>query len=181
MTKTQIKSISDAITQTNANQKTRNTFTVQCNNAYFTPDGYIGYEIPMEIIYQVEEAHGITIPEASGSTTVSNTFSETSWRDYQKTSLNAKEFLTELKAYYKEVKTKSLSPETAFYKIKFKDKIHGYRIGLMINMLTVLGNNAEIYIEDGRFGNMYATSDIGRAVLLAVRVPDDNTTANKTI
>ena len=180
MTKTQIKSISDAITQTNANEKTRNTFTVQCNNAYFTPDGYIGYEIPMEILYQVEETHGITIPEASGSTTVSNTFSETSWRDYQKTSLSAKEFLTELKAYYKEVKTKSLSPETAFYKIKFKDKIHGYRIGLMINMLTVMGNNAEIYIEDGRFGNMYLVSDIGRAVLLAVRVSDD-TTANKTI
>ena len=51
MTKTQIKSLSDAIIQTNANEKTRNTFTVQCDNAYFTPDGYIGYEIPMEILY----------------------------------------------------------------------------------------------------------------------------------
>lgn len=181
VTKTQLKAIADAINQTNANENTRKTFTVQCGNAYFTPDGYIGYEIPMEILYQAEETHGITIPEASGSATVSNIFSETSWRDYQKTSLNTKEFLTELKAYYKEVKTKSLSPETVFYKIKFKDKIHGYRIGLMINMLTVLGNNAEIYIEDGRFGKMYVTSDIGRAVLLAVRVPDDNTTANKTI
>ena len=73
-----------------------------------------------------------------------------------------------------------MTPETAVYKIKFKDKIHGYRIGLMINMLTVMGNNAEIYIEDGRFGNMYAVSDIGRAVLLPVLLPD-NTTANKTI
>ena len=177
MTKTQIKSISDAITQTNANEKTRNTFTVQCNNAYFTPDGYIGYEIPMEILYQTEETHGITIPEASGSTTVSDIFR---WKDYQKTHLNAKEFLAELKAFYKEVKKTLLTPETAVYKIKFKDKIHGYRIGLMINMLTVMGNNAEIYIEDGRFGNMYVVSDIGRAVLLAVRVPDD-TTAHKTI
>ena len=180
MTKTQIKSLSDAITQVNANEKTRNTFTVECGNAYFTPDGYIGYEIPMEIIYQAEDAHGITIPEASGSTTVSNIFSETSWKDYRKTYLNAKEFLAELKAFYKEVKKTLLTPETAVYKIKFKDKIHGYRIGLMINMLTVMGNNAEIYIEDGRFGNMYVVSDIGRAVLLPVRVPDD-TTANKTI
>ena len=73
-----------------------------------------------------------------------------------------------------------MTPETAVYKIKFKDKIHGYRIGLMINMLTVMGNNAEIYIEDGKFGNMYAASDIGRAVLLPVLLPD-NTTANKTI
>ena len=73
-----------------------------------------------------------------------------------------------------------MTPETAVYKIKFKDKIHGYRIGLMINMLTVMGNNTEIYIEDGRFGNMYVVSDTGRAVLLAVRVPDD-ATANKTI
>lgn len=173
VTKTQLKAIADAINQTNVNENTRKTFTVQCGNAYFTPDGYIGYEIPMEILYQAEETHGIIIPEASGSATVSNTFSETSWKDYQKTSLNTKEFLTELKSYYKEVKTKSLSPETAFYKIKFKDKIHGYRIGLMINMLTVLGNNAEIYIEDGRFGSMYVTSDMGRAVLLAVRVTDD--------
>ena len=180
MTKTQIKALSDTITQTNANEKTRNTFTVQCDNAYFTPDGYIGYEIPMEILYQAEDAHGITIPEASGSTTVSNIFSETSWKDYRKTYLNAKEFLTELKVFYKETKKTLLTPETAVYKIKFKDKIHGYRIGLMINILTVMGNNAEIYIEDGRFGNMYVVSDIGRAVLLAVRVSDD-TTANKTI
>ena len=177
MTKTQIKSLSDAITQTNANEKTRNTFTVQCDNAYFTPDGYIGYEIPMKILYQAEEAHGITIPEASGSTIVSDIFR---WKDYQKTYLNAKEFLAELKAIYKETKKTLLTPETAVYKIKFKDKIHGYRIGLMINMLTVMGNNAEIYIEDGRFGNMYVVSDIGRAVLLPVLLPD-NTTANKTI
>ena len=102
MTKTQIKSISDAITQTNANQKTRNTFTVQCNNAYFTPDGYIGYEIPMEILYQAEETHGITIPEASGSSVISNTFREISSSDYFNTFLNAKEFLAELKAFYKE-------------------------------------------------------------------------------
>ena len=136
MTKTQIKSLSDTITQTNGNEKTRNTFTVECGNAYFTPDGYIGYEIPMEIIYQAEEAHGITIPEASKSTTESNKFSETSWKDYQRTSLNAKEFLAELKALYKEVKKTLLTPETAVYKIKFNDKIHGYRIGLMINMLA---------------------------------------------
>ena len=180
MTKTQIKSLSDAIIQTNANEKTRNTFTIQCDNAYFTPDGYIGYEIPMEILYQAEETCGITIPEASGSTTVSDIFSETSWKDYRKTYLNAKEFLAELKAFYKETKKTLLTPETAVYKIKFKDKIHGYRIGLMINILTVMGNKAEIYIGDGRFSNMYVVSDIGKAVLLPVRVPDD-ATANKTI
>ena len=73
-----------------------------------------------------------------------------------------------------------MTPETAVYKIKFKDKIHGYRIGLLINMLKIMGNKAEIYIEDGRFGNMYVVSDIGKAVLLPVRVPDD-ATANKTI
>ena len=180
MTKVQIKVLSDAITQTNANEKTRDTFTVECGNAYFTPDGYIGYEIPMEIIYQAEDTHGITIPEASGSTTVSNIFSETSWKDYKKTYLNAKEFLAELKAFYKELKKTLLTPETSVYKIKFMDEIHGFRIGLLINMLTVMGNNAEIYIGDGRFGNMYVVSDIGKAVLLPVRLPDD-ATVNKTI
>ena len=177
VTKIQLKAISDAITQTNANEKTRNTFTVQCDNAYFTPDGYIGYEIPMETLYQAEETHGITIPEASGSTTVSDIFR---WKDYQKTHLNAKEFLAELKAIYKETKKTLLTPETAVYKIKFMDEIHGFRIGLLINMLKIMGNKAEIYIGDGRFGNMYVVSDIGKAVLLPVRVPDD-VTANKTI
>ena len=177
MTKTQIKSLSDTITQTNANEKTRNTFTVQCDNAYFTPDGYIGYEIPMKILYQAEEAHGITIPEASGSTIVSDIFR---WKDYRKTYLNAKEFLAELKAFYKELKKTLLTPETSVYKIKFMDEIHGFRIGLLINMLTVMGNNAEIYIGDGRFGNMYVVSDIGKAILLPVRLPDD-ATVNKTI
>ena len=180
MTKTQITSIAKIINRTNSNDNTRKTFTIEYGNAYFTPDGYSGYKIPMDMLYEVEEKCEMTIPEASGSTTVSNTFSETSWKDYQKTHLNAKEFLAELKAFYKEIKKTLLTPETAVYKIKFKDKIHGYRIGLMINMLTVMGNDAEIYIEDGRFGNMYAVSDIGRAVLLAVRVSDD-TTANKTI
>ena len=180
MTKTQITSIAKIVNKTNSNDSTRKTFTIEYGNAYFTPDGYSGYKIPMDILYEAEEKCDMTIPEASGSTTVSNTLSETSWKDYQKTHLNAKEFLAELKAFYKEVKKTLLTPETAVYKIKFKDKIHGYRIGLMINMLTVMGNNAEIYIEDGRFGNMYVVSDIGRAVLLAVRV-SDNATANKTI
>ena len=177
MTKTQIKALSDAITQTNTNEKTRDTFTVQCDNAYFTPDGYIGYEIPMKILYQAEEAHGITIPEASGSTIVSDIFR---WKDYRKTYLNAKEFLAELKAFYKELKKTLLTSETSVYKIKFMDEIHGFRIGLLINMLTVMGNNAEIYIGDGRFGNMYVVSDIGKAILLPVRLPDD-ATVNKTI
>lgn len=65
VTKTQLKAVADAINQTNANENTRKTFTIGCSNAYFTPDGYIGYEIPMEILYQAEEIHGITIPEAS--------------------------------------------------------------------------------------------------------------------
>ena len=177
MTKTQIRALSDAITQTNANEKIRDTVTVECGNAYFTPDGYIGYEIPMEIIYQAEEAHGITIPEVRRSTIVSDIFR---WKVYRKTSLNAKEFLAELKAFYKETKKTLLTPETAVYKIKFMDEIHGFRIGLLINMLTVMGNNAEIYIGDGRFGNMYVVSDIGKAVLLPVRLPND-ATANKTI
>ena len=57
MTKTQIKSLSDAIIQTNANEKTRNTFTVQCDNAYFTPDGYIGqlWGITLKFISKTED------------------------------------------------------------------------------------------------------------------------------
>ena len=184
MTKTQIKSLSDAITQTNANEKTRNTFTVQCDNAYFTPDGYIGYEIPMEILYQAEEAHGITIPEASGSTTVSNTFSETSWKDYQKTHLNAKEFLAELKAICRDRKKTDEEYLSSPYIINFNGENHKFQIGLIIEALDILGSQSEIYLSNERLRKLDIVSDTGEAILLPMRMKEevlDKSIANKII
>ena len=98
MTKTQITSIAKIINKTNSNDNTRKTFTIEYGNAYFTPDGYSGYKIPMDMLYEAEEKCDMTIPEASGSSVISNTFREISSSDYFNTFLNAKEFLAELKA-----------------------------------------------------------------------------------
>ena len=190
MNKTQLKAIAGIINQTSSNDRTRNVFTIENGNAIFTPDGSVAYEMPMSVLYQAEEAYGITIPDASGSRTVSKVFDEINYKNFINTNLNAKEFLAELKENYKEIKKlyrqakeKNLSPKNHTYKIRFNGAIHGYKTSLLIDVLTVLGNKAEIYIDDNKYGNMYIVSDIGRAIICCVMIHSysKNIEVNKTI
>lgn len=190
MNKTQLKAIAEIINQTNSHYRTRNIFTIENGNAIFTPDGIVGYEISMSILYQAEKEYGITIPDATGSQMVSKLFNEINQKNYLNTNLNAKEFLTELKENYKEIKKsyrqakdKNLSPKNYPYKIQFNGAIHGYKTSLLIDVLTILGNKAEIYIDDDKYGHMYIKSDIGRAIILCVKLSNNSNSikANKTI
>ena len=104
MNKTQLKAIAGIINQTSSNDRTRNVFTIENGNAIFTPDGIVAYEMPMSVLYQAEETYGITIPDTSGSRTVSKVFDEINYKNFINTNLNAKEFLAELKENYKEIK-----------------------------------------------------------------------------
>lgn len=170
MTKTQIKVLSDVINQTKTNEKAINMFNVINGNAYFTPDGIVGYKIPMDILYQAEESHGITIPEASGSETIYNTIERVDNINCYNTGLNAKEFLVELKTFYKTAKTFTDDYTSIVYKILFKDRIHCYRLRKLIDAFTIIGNKADVYIKDNTYGNMYILSDECKAVILPVRL-----------
>lgn len=190
MNKTQLKAIAGIINQTNSHDRTRNIFTIENGNAIFTPDGIVGYEIPMSILYQAEEEYGITIPDATGSQMVSKLFNEINQKNYLNTKLNAKEFLAELKENYKEIKKlyrqakeNDLSPKSHPYKIRFNGAIHAYKTSLLIDVLTVLGSKAEIYIDDNKYGNMCIVSDIGRAIICCVMIHSysKNIEVNKTI
>lgn len=190
MNKTQLKAIAGLINQTNSHDRTRNIFTIENGNAIFTPDGIVGYEIPMSILYQAEEEYGITIPDATGSQMVSKLFNEINQKNYLNTNLNAKEFLAELKENYKEIKKSyrqakgnNLSPKSYPYKIRFNGAIHGYKTSLLIDVLTVLGYKSEIYIEDDKYGKMCVVSDVGRAIIQCVMIPDyaNNIEVNKII
>ena len=190
MNKTQLKAIAGIINQTNSNDRTRNVFTIENGNAIFTPDGIVAYEMPMSVLYQAEETYGITIPDTSGSRTVSKVFDEINYKNFINTNLNAKEFLAELKENYKEIKKlyrqakgNDLSPKSHSYKIRFNGAIHAYKTSLLIDVLTVLGSKAEIYIDDNKYGNMYIVSDIGRAIICCVMIRDysKNIEVNKTI
>lgn len=190
MNKTQLKAIAGIINQTSSNDRTRNMFTIENGNGIFTPDGIVGYEIPMSILYQAEEEYGITIPDATGSQMVSKLFNEINQKNYLNTNLNAKEFLAELKENYKEIKKlyrqakgNDLSPKSHPYKIRFNGAIHAYKTSLLIDVLTVLGSKAEIYIDDNKYGNMCIVSDIGRAIICCVMIHSysKNIEVNKTI
>lgn len=190
MNKTQLKAIAGIINQTNSNDKTRNMFTIENGNGIFTPDGIVAYEMPMSVLYQAEETYGITIPDTSGSRTVSKVFDKINYKNFINTNLNAKEFLAELKDNYKEIKKlyrqakgNDLSPKNHTYKIRFNGAIHGYKTSLLIDVLTVLGNKAEIYIDDNKYGNMCIVSDIGRAIICYVMIHgySKNIEVNKTI
>lgn len=180
MNKIQLRKISEAINKANSTDRTRKTFTVENGNAVFTPDGFVAYEIPMEIIYKVEDIYGITIPESSGNNLVPDKFKTVSDSNYINTQINTKEFIAELKQYYKEVKKIFSCYTTAGYYIKLNNRVHGYRISLMINVLTILGNDSEIYIDDNRYGNMLVQSNIGKAIIFPISI-SENVKANKTI
>ena len=173
MTKTQITSIAKIINKTNSNDNTRKTFTIEYGNAYFTPDGYSGYKIPMDMIYEAEEKCDMTIPEASGSSVISNTFREISNSDYFNTFLNAKEFLAELKVICKTRKKSDEEYLSSPYIINFYGQNHKFQIGLIIDALEILGNKSEIYLSNERFGKLDIISDTGEAILLPMRMMDD--------
>lgn len=184
MTKTQIISIAKIINKTNSNDSTRKTFTVKNGDAYFTPDGYIGYKIPMDILYEVEEKCDMTIPETSGSNVVYNTFTEISYKDYLNTNLNAKELLAELKAICRDRKKTDEEYLSSPYIINFNGENHKFQIGLVVEILEVLGNQSEIYLSDERLGKLDIVSNTGEAILLPMRMHEevlDKSIANKII
>ena len=169
MNKKQLKTIAGIINQTNANEKTRAMFNVINGNAYFTPDGNVGYKLPMNILYDVEDAHGITIPEASGKETIYNAIETIDYSICYYTELNAKEFLAELKAFCKQTDNSSEKP---VYKIQLMDRLHAYQAEYIIDALTILGNKSIIYMMDETFGNMYIFSEVGASVILPRRIYD---------
>ena len=57
MNKTQLKAIAGIINQTSSNDRTRNMFTIENGNGIFTPDGIVGYEMPMSVLYQAERTY----------------------------------------------------------------------------------------------------------------------------
>ena len=184
MTKTQIISIATIISKTNSNDNTRKTFTVKNGDAYFTPDGYVGYKIPIDMLYEVEEKCEIKIPEASESNVISNTFNEMCYKDYLNTYLNAKEFLAELKAICRDRKKTDEEYLSSPYIINFNGENHKFQIGLIIEALEILGNQSEIYLSNERLGKLDIVSDTGEAILLPMRMKEevlDKSIANKII
>ena len=50
MNKTQIKELQSAIAQMNATDRTKSTFTIEDNFAYFTPESHRAYKISVNVL-----------------------------------------------------------------------------------------------------------------------------------
>ena len=165
MTKTQINRITNILNAVNKAEKA--IFKISNDTVTMTADGYVGWEFPMEILNQTEAE----TPAERGSNLIENTLNECA--NYTDTHINAKEFLAELKAIYKEKKkTDPLYTKTP-YIIKYNDEYYGFRISLLIEVFETLGTKSEIFISGNKYKPLYIKSDIGRAVLLPVRVFDN--------
>lgn len=55
MNKTQIKELQSAIAQMNATDRTKSTFTIEDNFAYFTPEGHRAYKISVTVLSEAVE------------------------------------------------------------------------------------------------------------------------------
>lgn len=55
MNKTQIKELQSAIAQMNATDRTKSTFTIEDNFAYFTPESHRAYKISVNVLSETVE------------------------------------------------------------------------------------------------------------------------------
>lgn len=169
MTKTQMKRITKLMKA--INETGRYIFHISDNKVTMTVGFSIGWEFPIEILQQT----GVEFPVSFYQNSIETLLNECEeCVDYEDTHINAKEFLSELKAIYKEIKKTDTEHTKVPYIIKHNGEYYGFQISQLIEVLETLGANAEIFIHCNSkiYKPLYIKSDIGRAVLLPVKLKD---------
>ena len=167
MTKTQIKRITKLLERINDTGKY--IFHISGDKVTMTVDYYIGWEFPMEVLKQME----VELPVSFYQNALETLLNECV--DYDNTHINAKDFLAELKALYKTISKTNVENTKAPYVIKHNGEYYGFNISKLIEVIETLGTNSEIFINKNskKYKPLYIESDIGRAVLMPDRIPDD--------
>lgn len=156
----------------------KSLFTIDKNDVYYTVDGLEGYNFPLENLKEIT----LELPESKDSQTISKIFNDV-WNYGKPVKVNVKDFLLELKRYYKELSDNigKLNANKSVYIINIRGTIHIYNLKRLINVLEFFGNDTKMYVSDNVRSVMMFISDMGGMVLMPVICKEKELKVNLTL
>ena len=156
----------------------KSLFTIEENDVYYTVDGLEGYNFPLETLKEIQSE----LPESKDSNAVSGVFSGV-WEHGNPVIVNIKNFLTELKNYYKELSDNigKSNADKSVYIINIRGTNHIYNLKRLINVLGFFGNDTKMYVSDNARSVMMFISDVGGMVLMPAICKDRVMKVNLTL
>lgn len=165
MNKTQIKELCRAIAQMSATDKTKDTFTIKDNFAYFTPEGHKGYKINVNVLSETVEE----IPKNNYSHSISDIFNAIATYGINQININQSDLLQLARHHKKE------NSKTPFI-FEYHGKNYGFQSKYIIDALKTLGTKSKIYITNEKYSKLYIESEeIGAITILPMRLNVNST------
>lgn len=165
MNKTQIKELCGAIAQMNATDKTKDTFTIKDNFAYFTPEGHKGYKINVNVLSETVEE----ILKSNYSHSISDIFNAIATYGINQINTNQSDLLQLARQHKKE------NSKTPFI-FEYHGKNYGFQSKYIIDALKTLGTKSKIYITNEKYSKLYIESEeIGAIIILPMRLNINST------
>ena len=164
MNKTQIKEFYGAIAQMSAIDKTKDTFTIKDNFAYFTPEGHKGYKINVNVLSEAVEE----IPQSNYNCLIPDVFNTTATYGINQININQSDLLQLARQHKKE------NSKTPFI-FEYHEEKYGFQSRYIIDALKTLGAKSKIYISNEKYSKLYIESEIGAIIILPMRLNVNNT------
>lgn len=164
MNKTQIKELHGAIAQMSATDKTKDTFTIEENFAYFTPEGHRAYKINVNVLSEAVEE----IPQSNYSRSISDVFDTIMTCGINQININQSDLL-QLARQHK--KKNSKIP----FIFEYHGKKYGFQSRYIIDALKTLGTKSKTYITNEKYSKLYIESEIGAIIILPMRLNINST------
>ena len=164
MNKTQIKELHGAIAQMSATDKTKDTFTIKDNFAYFTPEGNRAYKINVNVLSEAVEE----FPQSNYNHLISDVFNAIATYGINQININQSDLLQLARQHKKE------NSKTPFI-FEYHGKNYGFQSRYIIDALKTLGAKSKIYITNEKYSKLYIESEIGAIVILPMRLNVNST------
>lgn len=164
MNKTQIKELHGAIAQMSATDKTKDTFTIKDNFAYFTPEGHRGYKINVNVLSEAVEE----LPKSNYSRLISDIFNAIATYGINQININQSDLLQLARQHKKE------NSKTPFI-FEYHGKNYGFQSRYIIDALKTLGTKSKTYITNEKYSKLYIESEIGAIIILPMRLNVNST------
>ena len=164
MNKTQIKELQFTIAQMSATDKTKDTFTIKDNFAYFTPEGHRVYKININVLSETVEE----IPKSNYSRSIPDVFEAITTCGINLININQSDLLQLARQHKKE------NSKTPFI-FEYHGEKYGFQSRYIIDVLKTLGTKSKIYISNEKYAKLYIESEIGAITILPMRLNANST------
>lgn len=179
MNKTQIKELHGAIAQMNTNDRAKSGFTIKENFAYFTPEGYKGYKININVLSEAVEQLPFSNCSRPDIRSIPDVFNAIMKCGINQINISQSDLLQLARQH------KKVDPKTPFI-FEYHGKNYGFQSKYIIDALKTLGTKSKIYISNESFDyypkshinnlvKLYIESEIGAIVILPMRLNANST------